>query len=135
MVVIAAGLLAFLLFAGLAEAARRGNRAARAAATVEGVVLIPLAGLGALLALLLQGFTCDDHCDSSPSAHWSNTTDAWQWRGQLLVAALGFLAVGAAVALMRSRSYRWATASMTLATASFGAWAAILAPLGNRLGI
>jgi hypothetical protein len=51
------------------------------------------------------------------------------------VAALGLAAVGSAVALLWAHSYRWAAVLMTLATASFGAWAAFLAPFGDGVGI
>jgi hypothetical protein len=135
MVVISAGVLALLVFAALSEVARRGSASARVGAMVEGIALIPLAGLGVLVALVLKGLTCDDGCGYVASPDWRHDPNAWQWSGQLFVAVVGFFAIAAAIALIRSRSYRWATAAMTLAAASFGAWAAFLAPLGNRLGI
>jgi hypothetical protein len=134
-VVIGSGVLALLLFVSLAEAARRGNALARGVAMFEAVVLIPLAAVGVFGALLLSGLKCDESCVDGGSPPWEHTTDAWQWTGQLAVAVLGLLAVGSAFALVWARSYRWAAVLMTLAAASFGAWAAFLAPLGNALGI
>jgi hypothetical protein len=66
---------------------------------------------------------------------WWHSLDAWQWWGQLLTAVLGTVALGAAVAAVGRSQYRAAVARMGIAAASFGAWAALLAPLGNGLGI
>jgi hypothetical protein len=53
MVLIAAGLLALAFFVALCEAARRGVTDARVVALVEAGLLVPLAGFGALMSLIL----------------------------------------------------------------------------------
>jgi hypothetical protein len=53
MVVIFAGVLALGVFVAQCEAARRGSFSAHVGALVEAVLLLPLAGLGALLGLIL----------------------------------------------------------------------------------
>jgi hypothetical protein len=132
---IGSGVLALVVFVGLSESARRGSTGARSAATLEAMVLLPLAGLGAYVALVLMSLKCDDGCAYEGPAPWRLSPDAWQWTGQFVVAALGLAAVGSAIALLWARRYRWAAALMTLATASFGAWAALLAPFGDGVGI
>jgi hypothetical protein len=136
MVVITVGVLALVLFAALGETARRGSASARVVASAEGIALLSLAGVGLLFALSLHGSVCDDGCDPIPGlSWWWHDPQAWQWSAQLVLAVAGFVAVGAAVVLVRACRYRWAAGAMTLAAMSFGAWAAILAPLGDGLGI
>ena len=134
------GLLALVAFVALSEAARRGDDISRAGALIEAFVLLLLAGFGVLAALVLAGMKCDESCDEnlSPevrSGDWWHTLDAWQWWGQLLVAILGFAAIVAAFVWTTRGGHRRASASMGVAAASFGAWAAFLAPLGNGFGI
>jgi hypothetical protein len=142
MVVIFAGVLALGVFVAQCEAARRGSFSAHVGALVEGVLLLPLAGLGALLGLILWGMTCDEGCveNQSPDIRsaapdWWNTQDAWQWPAQFFVAVAGFGMVCVACAAASDKRYQRAFIAMTLAAACFGAWAAFLAPLGNGLGI
>src|SRR3954470_8536460 len=140
MVLVAIGLATLVAFAALSETARSGTRWARAGALVVAGTLLPLAGLGITLSLVLLSLRCDESCDEnlSPtvrSGQWWHSLDAWQWWGQFLVAGLGFLAIGAALASLARRGYRRATGFMILAAACFGAWTAFLAPLGDRFGI
>lgn len=140
MLVIALGLLALGCFVALAESARLGSAAARVGALLESALLAALGGFGVLAAFALNAMGCDERCDENLSpevrtGHWWHSQDAWQWWGQILVASLGAMAVIAALVAVASKRYRAAIALMTFAAACFGAWAAVLAPLGNGLGI
>ena len=143
MILIGTGLLALAAFVALCEAARRGSSGARVGAVAEAVLLIPCAGVGVLGALILWGMTCDEGCapenysseDPSYAAEWWHTQDAWQWPVQFFVAVAGFGMVCVALASASDKRYRRASVAMTLAAASFGAWAVLLAPLGNGVGI
>jgi hypothetical protein len=101
---------------------------------VMAAMLASMAGFGVLLALLLVGLKCDESCDNS-EGEWWHAVDAWQWTGQLVVALLGAASICAAFVAVKRRRYRTGTALMVLAAASFGAWAAFLAPMGDGLGI
>jgi hypothetical protein len=54
---------------------------------------------------------------------------------QFLVAIAGFGLICMAFVWASTKHSRRASIAMTLAAASFGAWAAFLAPIGNGLGI
>jgi hypothetical protein len=71
----------------------------------------------------------------SAPASGGTRSDAWQWPTQFLVAAAGFGLICTAFVWASSKHYCRASVAMTLAAASFGAWAAFLAPLGNGIGI
>jgi hypothetical protein len=140
MVVIGLGLLGLMAFVALAEAARDGKAAARAGVLIEAAILLPLAWVAVAFAVELRALGCDESCDEnlSPdvrSGDWWHTQDAWQWSGQVAIAGIGAVAVVAAFAAATRARYRAATALLVLAATSFGVWAALLAPLGNRLGI
>jgi hypothetical protein len=132
--VIGIGLLCLAAFIGLSEAAQPGDEISRAGALIESSVLTLLAAYGVLGALILASLKCDESCYDE-SGEWWHTLDAWQWPAQLVVAVAGFAAIVAAFAWTIRRRHRAASASMVVAAASFGAWAAFLAPLGNGLGI
>jgi len=135
MIVIGAGLLVLAAFVALCETARWGSWGAHVGAVAEAVLLIPLAGFGALGALILWGMTCDEGCEPRGYGYepvdWWNTPDAWQWPVQFFVAAAGFGMVCVAFGSASDKRYRRASIAMALAAASFGAWAALLAPMGN----
>src|SRR3954453_1327017 len=108
MLLLALGLFALIVFGALSETARSGTGWARAGALVLAGTLVPLAGFGAFASVVLLSLKCDESCDEnlSPqvrSGDWWHSLDAWQWWGQFLVAALGFLAVGAALASLVRR--------------------------------
>jgi hypothetical protein len=134
MLVIVMGVFALVAFVRLADAAREGKGGARAWVLIEAALIVPLAGMGLLVAMVLLGLTCDESCEDPPT-DWRHSPHAWQWVVQFGVAMVGTVAVVSAFVAAWRANYRLASALMVLAAVSFGAWAAFLAPLGSGLGI
>jgi hypothetical protein len=132
--VIMLGLLALVGFAVLIGAARRGSLAAHHGALFESGLLVAPAVLGVLFSAVLLLLGCDESCEDG-SGQWWHTDGAWQWWGQFAATVLGTIALVATFIALLREHYRAALALMTLAAACFGAWAAFLAPLGDRFGI
>jgi hypothetical protein len=125
-------------FTALCSRAAAGSRLARYGAAVEAGAFV----FGALLVLLIAGarhsLRCDESCDNAlgaASGKWWWTTGAWQWDAQLVAALIGLACVLLAVGLLAWRRYRLAPVAAALAAAAFGVFAALLAPLGDALGI
>lgn len=125
-------------FAALCSRASAGSRLARYCAAAEAMAFV----FGALLVLLIAGahhtFRCDEGCEQPldpPSGKWWWTTDAWQWDAQLVAAVIGSVCILLAVGLLAWRRYRLAPVAVALAAVAFGVFAALLAPLGDALGI
>jgi uncharacterized BrkB/YihY/UPF0761 family membrane protein len=134
MAAIVTGLLALGAFVHLSRRAEAGDSGAVPLALFEMFLLIGFAAFGVLVAAYLAVTTCDEACDGS-SSEWWHRTDAWQWDAQLVVAAAGLAALVSAFVFTRRRRHRQAVWSGIGAAVCFGVWAALLAPLGNGLGI
>jgi subtilisin family serine protease len=77
---------------------------------------------GAFFALIVAALTCDESCDDRSSA-WRDNPDAWQWTGQLGLAAFATLAsIWALVAAIRRRSPWPAVAVSAIAWATWWIW-------------
>jgi hypothetical protein len=131
---------AVALFWRLSSLASEGHEAARQVAIAETAVLLIPAAFGLFLAWIFWGLRCDESCDESyvPSARsgeWWHTTDAWQWSAQFGVALIGTAAIVAALVYTVRRRHDRAPIALATAGICFGAWAVLLAPLGDGLGI
>lgn len=72
------------------------------------LVVLPLAGLAALLAinlLIASEMACDDTC-SPASSQWRQRADAWQWDALKAAALCALLGAIASCALLASRAGR-----------------------------
>ena len=92
------------------------------------VLSVPVVGglvLMALAALLLEGMRCDDWCSSEPT-HWRQDVHAWQYSGQLALAA-GVWAAAIAAGLLAARGRdRAAGAALLAALTMLAAWLGIV---------
>lgn len=77
---------------------------------------------GTFVALIFAALTCDESCDDRSSA-WRDNPDAWQWTGQLGLAAFAALAsIWALVAAIRRRSPWPAVAVSAVAWGGWWVW-------------
>jgi hypothetical protein len=134
------GALVIASFVALSRSAQAGNRLAATMATVESLALLAAAGLGTLAAAVYFDLKCDEGCDESASpdvrtGRWFDSQDAWQWWAQLGLALAGLLAASAFVYLTMRRRYRDALVVLLVGVGCFAAWAAMVAPFGDRFGI
>jgi hypothetical protein len=95
-------------------------------------LLVVFSAFGAFAALIVAGLRCHDRCDEAGD-EWHQHVDAWQWEAQFGVAGLGLAAVCVACWLAAERRYRRASATMAISAASWGFWAALLAPASDGL--
>ena len=122
--IVVPGVLASALFVALTARARRVSLALLA-------VLTPLAALGPIGAYILyEGGRCGDACGTNTD--WTDSPESWQWSGQLVVAAAGFIAVAAALALTIRGRYSAARLSIVAAALAFAGWAWFWAPLTSQ---
>jgi hypothetical protein len=122
------------LFWRLSALAADGHEAARQVAIAECATLLIPAAFGLFLAWAFLGYRCDESCDED-SVDWWHTLDAWQWSAQFVVALAGTAAIVAALVYTVRRRHDRAPFLLGMAGVCFGAWAVILAPLGEGLGI
>ena len=129
-------LLAPAAFAALCAAADAGSSAARVAAIVQAGLTLPYVGFVFLDALAMLLLRCDETCDESllrayRSGHWWHAASAWQWWVQALLALGAFAAVVFTLVVVARRRYPHGAVGFALAAACFGAWVAMIAPLGS----
>ena len=88
------------------------------------VLSVPVAGglvLMGFLALYMDGMRCDDWC-STPATDWRQDVHAWQYSGQLALAAAVWAAVIAAGVLAARERDRAAGVAVLAALATSAAW-------------
>ena len=131
-IAIACGLLTLGAFVLLSRSAEAGSSRVKLILLALALTLTALAAYALVIALALLGFQCDESCTNDS---WEHTPGAWQWTGQFIAAAIGFAAIASALVRAARNRFRRARWLAVLATAGFAAWAAFLAPLGDRFGI
>jgi hypothetical protein len=135
LLIVVVAMAALWVFTLLSRLAAEGNEGARFNAILEVLALLFAAGVGLLAAFVLLALGCDESCRAAPASEWWHTDYAWQWWAQFLAAAAGTLAILAALISTVRRRHDRAPAWLVAAAVCFAAWAVILAPLGDRLGI
>jgi hypothetical protein len=83
------------------------------------------------LSVAFHEIRCDETCDSPPADagdSWRSFEDAWQWSGQLFIAAVGCVLLVLTMALTVLRRHRQARQSLAAAAIVFVAWGVVLLP-------
>jgi hypothetical protein len=140
MILVALAIVVLGTYVPLMLSAADGRRGAAFLGALEGLLFAAGTGIASLAALFWLGLKCDESCTEpgSPTAQageWWHTLDAWQWEAQAALAGAAFVAALAAVVLPLVRRYRAAMFAVVLGLAAFCAWALLLAPLGDQIGI
>jgi hypothetical protein len=108
--------------------AERDETEWRLGAVSAGIICAVLAGLGLALAVGLAQRTCDESCSGGG---WWDTDDAWQWTGQLVLAACACAAAVASLALVVIRRYRAGAVAMGGSAALFAGFTVLIWPVSG----
>lgn len=127
--------LSLPLFVYLCYRARAGSSFARALAVGQAALSTGVLSLVVLDATAMLVLRCDEACDENllpafRSGRWWDTSDAWQWDAQALVALSGLTAGAAAIIAIARRRHARATAAFALAVACLVGWSVLVAPIG-----
>ena len=76
-----------------------------------------------LASLLLAAMRCDEGCDDVNPQVWSDTVNAWQWDGFLVVSGIGLICAIAAVGFAFRNRLRDTAVAFALSAAAIVVWA------------